>query len=143
MHTIKIDSENLNQSIQGIDGVGVYSFRDADGRYLYIGQSIMLYERMLSHKRFIDRLVSDYKMDSISIAYCDADQLDDLERRAIEYHMPLLNKELNRPKTYVDIKLKVPSFMAFKLKEMSIQSNGRDVSSLAIEGLEYVLSRPK
>jgi len=141
MHSIAITEYGLNDELKEIDGVGVYSFRDSNGRYLYIGQSVILYERMLSHKGFIRKLISEYGMKLISIAYCDEEQLDDLERRAIDYHNPIFNRAMNIPTTYVDVKLKVPAFMAFKLKEMSVLSKNRDISSIAMEGLEYVLSR--
>lgn len=136
----KVDKYNIDQVINGIQGLGVYCFRN-DKNYLYIGKSINFRNRMFQHRKWINLLINDYGMSEIELYYCeDIEQMDTLEMDAIDFHKPYFNIQF-KGSDYVEMKVKVPPFIALKMKEMALRSPENNLSIFAIEGFEYVLNK--
>lgn len=137
--TIKVDLNNIDSVINSIEGQGVYSFKRKE-KYLYIGKTMNFTNRLCAHRKWVKFLIETYQMDSIMIVNCDVDQMDELERDAIQYHKPYFNEQY-KDLDYVEVKVKVPQFLAFKFKELALRSPEGNMSVFAVEGFEHVLNK--
>jgi DNA polymerase-3 subunit epsilon len=99
-----------NLSIQAIDNLsnkpGVYIFEDEEGRPLYIGKSVNLRKRIMSHFQQDTRIEKEMKLSrgvhNISTIETDNElQALLLESKLVKEKLPLHNRQLRRIRKYV------------------------------------------
>lgn len=144
MLKLSVCMDNLDDTLKKISGCGIYAFRSTkleSNTYLYIGKSTDLKGRMSDHKKWIQELITKYDMDLIDVYHIPLDRIDNVEKQTIEYHRPHFNRS-NKPDAMVELKLKIPKFLATKFLELKFNfDTSRNPHMIEQEGIEYILKK--